>query len=276
VDILNVDLLYSAFRVEVIFSDGAGTKTCSGTGFFVLDDQNIYLVTNRHVVDVKWNQPGKSKNHSDYFGFVLQDINCTGRPSGDSLRNFKLLNPNIIYSDQYTDDVAVIPVRQIVTLDGSEQVTLDRGIPTNLFAPESLFNCSFEGINISDQITYPVYSAETSNNDNRPALRMGWIVSDPRYSLDMPEVKGSVLLTESFSTAGASGAPVFVLPRGFRIAAGNGINISGDLYRPIYLVGVNAGHFKSSDHDHANLSYAFKSTVIMDCIRKAKAIEVAK
>lgn len=274
---LDVEVLYSAFQVEVTFSDGAGIKACSGTGFFALEDQRLYFVTNRHVVDVKWDQPGKNtKNYSDYFSFALQDIKCTGRPSGDELRKFELIAPNIFFSDHYTDDVAIIPVGQIKLLDEhNENITLDRCIPTSLFAPENLFNCTFNGINISDQITYPVYSAETFNNDSRPVLRMGWIVSDPRYPLDMSEVKGQALLTESFSTAGASGAPLFVLPKGFKISAGKGIHISDSLYRPIFLIGVNAGHFKSSDHAHANLSYAFKSTLIIDCIHKAKAAEAS-
>jgi hypothetical protein len=65
--------------------------------------------------------------------------------------------------------------------------------------------------------------------------------------------------------AGASGSPVFIFEKGFRVA-GNISVTGGKFHRRWSLIGVNAGHMSSHKFGHSQVSYAFKATVIREII----------
>ena len=76
--------------------------------------------------------------------------------------------------------------------------------------------------------------------------------------------QGQCIAYEGFSSEGASGSPVFAVPKGLR-------NIPNS--RQGYLIGVNAGHI-SGQIGHSGISYFYKSTVIMEIIKMNKLLEL--
>lgn len=268
---LPIELLYSAFKLKTIFSDGLTSSEVEGTGFFVRHEDVFFLVTNRHVIDLKWKHSSKNEKAQKYSGYLLSTIECSGRPSDDRIRKFIIIKPDIFYSENYTDDVAVIKLGSVLGVDDIlEPPTLNHYISSSDIATSDKFDGKIEGVNVCDQIAFPVHSHEFSVTLDRPTFRMGWIASDPRYPLELENVTGDAFLTEAFSTSGSSGAPVFALQKGFPVTAGSGVTLAGGLFRAACLIGVNAGHVKSPTFGHANLSYAFKSSIILNCIRNAQ------
>ncbi|MBU6419912.1 MAG: hypothetical protein KGQ79_09330 [Proteobacteria bacterium] len=264
---LPIEFLYTAFKLKVSFLKGTDSTDVEGTGFFVMFKQNFYLVTNRHVIDLQWKHPNSPQNKQKFLGYRLASITCSGRMSGDAIRVFVIIQPQIIYSKNYTDDVILIKMGSILGIDKiPEPPVLNHYISFDDIAKESQFDGQVNGITACDQIAFPIHTHEFSSTLDRPIFRMGWIVSDPRYDLELEDVSGEAFLMDAFSTSGASGAPIFALQKGTSIAAGKGIALSGGIYRSACLIGINAGHIKSPNFGHANLSYAFKSSIIVNCL----------
>ena len=264
------DFLYSVALIEVTFrgNDGEVVQR-NGSGFFVGASRGIYLVTNRHVIDIKW------YNSDKYRGYCVSKILCRARINNDELIKFEI-NSNIIFSDCFSDDVAVILLDKKIIATAKSAITNDVLIIRRFFNFSDLSDDnSFKNeIWPCDQVIFPGYGdgsfiTADSEDDVRPIFRVGWISSDPTIPLRHKEVKGDAFLVEGFSTSGASGSPVIAPPVGTQL--GGGLTMTGGrAYRPMRVVGVNAGHLKSHDFQHALVSYAFKATIIRRLIQKAE------
>lgn len=100
-----------------------------------------------------------------------------------------------------------------------------------------------------------------------PILRAGVVSSDPRLNYSPNKTcQGRIIAFEAFSTGGGAGSPVIALQKGFRLGAG--LNGPADFFRPVKLIGINAGNV-NSDGMHQQLSYLYKSDIIIDLILAA-------
>ncbi|WP_439579963.1 hypothetical protein [Elioraea sp.] len=265
---LPAQFLYAAMQIRTVFVDDVDQRlTKCGTAFFVRHptEPEVCLVTNRHLIQAFYKFPSDLMQERRFSNYKIEYIDVIGRFSGDNLQTFRSIHGHydIVFPDNECHDIAVIKFRKIIT-----EIMTDAPIKIdNVFTYDTLAQSHEFGdkILVCDIVAFPSYSEWVSEKEMRPTFRVGWVVSDPRHGIDLPEVKGDAMLIEGFSTSGSSGAPVIALEKGIRTGSG----LQGGSFRPFRLVGVNAGHLRAKDYLHANLSYIFKSTVIDECIKKA-------
>jgi hypothetical protein len=219
----------------------------------------MFLVTNRHVLDLKYKD-------QKYNGFDLTSISLTGRFSGDELRTIVpiLMRNGIIFHDNPLNDVACIPA-PIFDLPAKEKIILDYFLDSDLLAGADEFQ---KDLSVCDFVAFPGYPEWHDNVEVRPIFRGGTIASDPRKSFHHESASGVVggdcVAYEAFSFGGSSGSPVFALQKGIKPGAG----ITFGAYRDARLIGINGGHFRSTDSFHSGISYFYKSSVILDVVNK--------
>lgn len=125
-----------------------------------------------------------------------------------------------------------------------------------------------EHLDVGEAVVFPGFPEWYDRNGERPILRTGTIVSDPRFDYRMnaepPRIGdgNDQMAFEAFSLSGNSGSPVFVLQRGMR--PGNGLIYDGKAHS-LMLVGINAGHMRHAG-EHSGLSYLYKSTAILQLL----------
>lgn len=255
--------LYSAYRIEVEFTNQSIGKTLTGhgTAFFVFDDKKVHLVTNRHVVDLNYKElTGKYRDFQLSRVYVSGKTNdpTTGLPDID--QRMEIIVQKIKYSDE-DNDVALFKETQSKLKPDGSKYSIDYPIPIGLLADEEKIKT---GLQISDFVAFPGFPEWYDSKNQRPILRLGTIASDPRYNYsNNKDINGDCLAYEAFSYGGSSGSPVFALQRG--LLKGD-ITTSGA--RELLLIGINAGHLKTGDGmQHSGISYLYKSSKILDLIR---------
>lgn len=228
-----------------------------GTGFFVKKFNDLFLITNRHVIE-----PGY--NNADYKNFTIQEFWVEGFEETDAsgiphtVSDTKILNfKNFIYHANYFNDIACL--KAPASANGMKIIS---ALPYTLLATNEWLK---HKLSVCDSIAYPGFPQWYDKENNTPIFRMGTIASDPRlnYACFFNEPNADRIAYEGFSTSGASGSPVFSTQRGFAI--GNGLSASDDFYREVKLIGINAGHFKDQI-GHSGISYFYKSSAILDII----------
>lgn len=260
------------------YEPGNTDNSGSATGFVVgFAPGRFALVTNRHVVDLPWSDP---KFDGTKLTGLVAEI-WTG--SNDALvkRVNVTLNPaEVRFHPDSSVDVAAIElvmsemqIRDDLSrlMPESFDINLAGGIPLDYFATEEDFASL---IDVGEVVFFPGYPEWYDRNGDRPIMRTGAIVSDPRYGYR--RTTGPVsdrdgnhqVLFDAFSTSGNSGSPVFIAQRGF----GPGGGIISSNFRPHRFIGINAGHFEdysdnSSRMHHVGLSRMFKATAIADFVR---------
>jgi len=261
---LQPEFLYASYRLTVEFADDLGTsKEVQGTGFMLgLKDNTPALVTNRHLLDLSF---GRSDKKFELYS--PKKINVFGRTREDKLYRFEidLLVENsgtfLRFSNIVTEDVAILfrpHIRDINNLP-NKKIYFH-------FGKDDLADVEFfkKDLEILDMLAFSGFPHEHDRLSTRPIMRSGRVASDPRhdYSLD-GKVASRCLVYETYSSSGASGSPVFALPK---------ISV-GLSTRDFKLVGVNAGHLTElGENHHVGLSYFFKSTSILDVLRSAGEI----
>ena len=258
---LNNSFLYSAYRIEATFVNSAGGPiTGSGTGFWVHNvDTKSALVTNRHVLDPAYRNP-------KYQGYKLQKLIVSGKDTDSSTelpdiqQTVEILEPNISYSHHPENDVACVTNPMVKVLSGNAEARVHFSIPHDFLATREDFESKFS---ICDFVAFPGYPEWYDIRQQRPVLRIGAIASDPRYDYSrLATDMGECIAYEAFSTSGNSGSPVFALEKGPK--PGAGIKFPG--FREVKMIGINAGHLKTSDGAHIGASFMYKSCAIIDII----------
>lgn len=252
---LNNSLLYSAYKLNVGFinQDSGITKDINGTCFFVKNtNDEIFLITNRHMLDFYYNRQNERS-------FNISYIKATGKkysPTTDLPDSEISLNiiPNITFDEDVNNDVVCIKNPRVLN---SGDVTISYTISNALLANEEDFQ---KRLSICDFLAFPGYPPGYDLGGNRPILRTGTISSDPRYDYSYDDnERGACVAYEAFSFGGSSGSPVFAVQKGPE--PGPGISFPG--FRRLMLVGINAGHLQlGADGQHSGISYFYKSTVI--------------
>lgn len=242
------NFLYSAYKIEVEYSNGVKTKSGTATGFILeISKGNHWIVTNRHVIDLNY-----KKDDVKFKEFKLSKFLITGRKSDDTEYTLRLHeNADFYFHNDYENDVALI--KPHVYFDDGKTASLHWHFGMEHIADQEIYKT----IKPFDLICYSGFPNPHDKFSNRPILRSGNIASDPKYNYSWNKnYQGHCVAYEGFSSGGASGSPVFAPPRGLR-------NIPNS--RHGFLIGINAGHIPEN-FGHSGISYFYKTTVILEII----------
>ena len=249
--------LYSVSRIEVFSTIGTNLYRSQGTGFFINKDNTPFFITNRHVCELK-----------DENGAILSinaikiDIrNYNVQTQMTEIHTLTLKDFSIDFALDCNDDIACL---YNLKVEG-DSVSIQNCLPFSMLATsEDLIT----RINVCDYLAFIGFPVVHDYLNNMPIARSGILSSDPRldYSYNT-DYHGHLLAYEAFSTSGSSGSPVFALQKGFPI--GQGLSAPQDFYRPVMIIGINAGYIHLGDNNnriHSQISYLYKSDRIIDLI----------
>ena len=259
---LNNTFLYTGCRIISSFGNGTNTASISGTGFFINKENNVFLITNRHMVDIEYGDVRKQ-----YSGYKLLEFTIDNRRNDPKTHlptdivEIKIQNIDEFYFPEVKEnDIACL--KNIKYLGGD--VSIDFPIPYSLIATEEKIK---EKLSVCDFVAFPGFPEWYDKRNNNPILRTGALASDPRFDYsNEKEFMGNCIAYEAFSSGGSSGSPVFAIQKGF--PTGPGLTAPENFYREILLIGINAGHFEAIDGQHSGISYLYKSSEIIKLIDK--------
>ncbi len=251
---LNNTYLYTAKKVVATWVDGQRTAESQGTGFFILKgNKEIVFVTNRHVIDPEYADP-KYKGYK-FYNLRIETFtasNSVGWPL--ELSSATIAKTKIGFDVNPHNDVACLMDMLV-----NDALVASFHIPYDMLATEEWIDTK---LSVCDQIAYPGFPMWFDHKKNAPIFRMGTIASDPRgdYSFQENEPEAARIAYEGFSSCGASGSPVFAVQKGFKVSGA--IEAPEDFFRPVKLVGINAGHYTDEKERHSGISFFYKSSVI--------------
>lgn len=254
--------LYAVSRVELKFVNPTTSEEVEsqGTGFFVVKDEQIYFITNRHVLDI-------SRIDAKYVDFRLDTIKFDlRRYDKESKSTLSDKVEAVLYTKTLPDDDCddVVCLSQI-KLEG-KGVRADVYFPYDMLADEA---CLENEISVCDSIAVIGFPYAYDRLNNMPVLRSGVISSDTRQNYSISNnYMGHVIAYEAYSTGGLSGSPVLALQKGFPV--GGTLTTPEGFYRPVKIVGINAGRLNDLDGVHQQMSYMYKSEVIRKLILKSE------
>ncbi len=255
---INNNFLYAVTHLRVVFAKGINEVAFEGTGFFVKKDKELYLITNRHVIDLEYKDAGNR-----YSGYKLRTISFDARRFDEQnsravTQNYVISRPTYKFASDLYDDIACF---YTIKVKGSVELT-PISIPYQMLADADFITNKLAACDRVALIGFPAGVWDVKNN--LPILRSGVISSDPRldYNNQLSSA-GHVIGYEAFSTGGASGSPVFALQKGFQIDGD--LNISDEFYRETRLIGINAASVHMGD-GHQQMSLMYKANYIMDLI----------
>ena len=258
------DLLYAVSKIRVVFinEDNTYSVTSYGTGFFIVKVDKEYFITNRHVVDPERIESIKGRNFHLYQIYIdRRVIKERNSPQTEELlvKSFKQTLP-----DNEFDDIACLSEIEYNTIPTIGYTRID----FELLADKELFDTSFSICDMLAFIGFPEGQYDVKHN--LPIVRSGIISSDPRVNYSVGDNdRGNRIAYEVFSTGGSSGSPVFSIQKGFPL--GKGLSGPTDFYRPVKLIGINAGHLLDpKTGGHLQLSYFYRSDQIISIIEKAE------
>lgn len=253
--------LYAAYQLTCTFIDGTGEQViCTGTGFFVrTNNQDIVLVTNRHVLDPAFVD-------AKCAGWTLRELRVSGK-TNDSTSGLPEINRECIvtgralkYSKVPQNDIVCLVNPSVTTIDGFPNMDVEYWISQDLVATRADFESKFS---VCDFVAFPGFPEWYDKRQNRPILRTGTISSDPRYDYsDSLDYMGECVAYEAFSYDGSSGSPVFAVQKGPK--PGAGISFPG--FRELKLIGINAGHLPAGEGTHSGISFLYKACAILEII----------
>lgn len=258
---LNNTYIYAVSKITLVISNGTDNVSIQGTGFFIVKENDLFLITNRHVVQPEWKEP-------KYQGYKLLSITFDRRDYNETTKNvevetIEMKSYNMLFAENDIDDIACITNIEVNDCWSKKTPIC---IEYSMLANSENFE---KDLSICDSVAIIGFPIVYDHKHNMPILRSGVISSDPRldYSFNGRD-NGHALAYEAFSTSGASGSPVFAIQKGFKI--GDGLKAPDGFYRPVMLIGINAGNIETNpDKVHQQMSYMFKSDQIIKLIEKA-------
>lgn len=259
---LDNSILYAVNKLTLYWTApaGSGEKDYSrqGTGFFIVKDGNIYLITNKHVV-----KPIISKSGEKYKlkAFTVDIRKYDYNTNTVKVEEIQFQKWSFSLPDDPHDDICCIYLPYC-----SAEHTIPHYIKFEVLANHEDF---FNTIKVCDEVALIGFPIVYDHWNNLPILRRGCLSSDPRmnYSYN-EEYNGHQIALELYSTGGASGSPIFALQKGFPLSGA--LTASEGFFRPVKLIGINAGCITSAEDTHLQISYAYKSSEIIKVIEKAE------
>jgi len=254
--VLNKKLLYSAYRLSTLHVAPNGSpKTVHGTCFHVKSGERIFLITNRHNVELSYKD-------QKYVGYRWDGMGVAGYFNNDDYfeisfegRTIHFAVPRNPAEDVFVWEVskAPMPFRRRKKSGEDPNKKTEKFEAVTLGIEMLAGDDDMKQLSPGSQVLLPSYSAHYDKSSERPVMRGGIISSDPEsnYQTEGWEPARRVLY-QAQSAEGASGGPVYAL--------------MGDVW---VLLGINAGHLTGSEPKigtiHSGFSYCFKA----ECIREA-------
>lgn len=257
---LNNNFLYAAKKIIVQITNGIESLELRGTGFFIVKNNEIIFVTNRHVADPGYSNPKLANYKISSFKIEgYSDFDINGMPIKKHIGAVENFNEFIFSKNPYNDIACLKNVR---LKNGDMNITCH--IPYEMLATNEWIT---EHISVCDSIAYPGFPEWYDHQNDTPIFRMGTIASDPRlnYSYSPFAPVANRIAYEGFSSGGASGSPIFSLQKGFQLGGGLAYSGKNDFYREVKMIGINAGHFEDTS-GHSGISYFYKSSAILEII----------
>ncbi len=255
-------------RLTVNFDDN---RTGKGTGFFVYDEQNYFLVTARHVVDSRYGPRAATKQSKLVeMGISFQCAINPGTPKAKfGYERLTVTDPDLVYECNDVD-VAVIKIRETalpIITDGNTRRPCS--FPLNFLATEDDLSSRYAGEPVVF-VGFPDNSPVNRYNGSEfhyPLLRQGVFAYPPIHGIDVENELGrNYGLIDSYAQSGFSGGPIISLQKGWA----DGSWHPKDEHRPPKVVGLICGHYRSAqdraDGGHAGLSFFARSTSILRTI----------
>ena len=250
--------LLATNKIEVAFRNAHDEKSAHGSGFWVRNGEDLLFATNRHVIDIEYNDP-KYRGH----GYVPSSVQIlTFSPSGRSGRQL-VVHAVILTHEDPDIDIALLRVSGVFNADG---ISVE---PANVevIADSVFLETELEW---GAQVSFSSYQPWRDTQTERPILRTGILASDPAYPFVSTKTKRAhVHLLEAFSFAGSSGSPVFANAKGIQLGPG----LSGGGFRPARIIGVMTGHLSNEDSaagapymTHTGLSFCHRSDLLLSMV----------
>jgi hypothetical protein len=261
-------------RLSVSFDDN---KIGSGTGFFIIDEDQYFLVTARHVVDPKY-LPVTKKRHAICTNMDVA-FQCALNPgTSDAKLSYQIVGvsePRFLFESRDLD-VAVMKIpRNVLPIRQDGQVVRPCSFALGYLASEDDLSLRYAGEPVVF-VGFPDNSPVNQVGEHTfhyPPLRQGVFAYPPVQGIDVDgELGHDYGLIDSFAQSGFSGGPIICLQKGWS----DGSWHPKEDYRPSKVVGLVCGHYRSaqdkSDGVHAGPSFFARSTSISQAINQAKAL----
>lgn len=260
-------------KLEIKFDDN---RKGAGTGFFIYDYKNYYLVTARHVVDPTYD-PTKKQTQAKLvqldMGFQCA-INPGTPEATHGYHGFTVTNIDFNYADDDVD-VAVLKIPSTVLPSvGAKGTTRPCSFSIKYLATDKDLATRYAGepvVFVGYPDNAPIHEIE-GKKFFYPLLRQGVFSYPPIYGIDIQGQLGrNYGLIDSFAQSGFSAAPIVSLQKGWA----DGSWHPKEQHRPPKVVGLVCGHYRSredrADNVHAGLSFFARSTSILTTINKIQS-----
>lgn len=255
-------------RLSVTFDD---RRNGVGTGFFVYDGKNYFLVTARHVIDPKYGL----KTALTQANLIKLDFSflCAVNPGTSAAsvgyQQLSVSDPDFV--NECDDvDVAVMKIPDtVLPIQKDEKTIRPCSFPRNFLATDDELSLRYAGepvVFIGFPDNSPVHSDGTTNFFY-PLLRQGIFAYPPVQGIDIEgELGRNYGLIDSYAQSGFSGGPIISLQKGWA----DGSWHPKEQHRPPKVVGLMCGHYRSArdhaDGGHAGLSFFARSPSILKTI----------
>ena len=255
-------LATNRLMVEFTGTDGS-TKAGHGSGFWVDLGHAKVLVTNRHVVDL----PFQNKKYVGY-GYRISAVTIRTFDRNGVSTNLTHRVFNILIHEDDQVDIALITVNMGLTESSILAASMKIVAETDFLQSRLEWGA---------QISFSSFQPWRDTVSDVAILRTGVIASDPKryFHSDQINMK-NIMLLEAFSFSGSSGSPVFANARG--IVLGDGL--VGGNFREAKIVGIMSGHIRNeTDTDvglktHTGLSYCHTSDLLLRMLRELEPTRV--
>lgn len=183
------------FAVCMLFQVSGSNVVGSATGFFYENNDNLYLVTNRHVVEFSINDP-RSK-----LVFSLH----TDSSDLSKMRQFDVLlnqNGNIMWfgCEDTIIDVVAIPLNPTILTNG---IGVIKPLSAKNFPPEGM------SLGVGDQLLAVGYPLGFTDEKNKIPIVKSCIISTP---IEVPFDGYPMMVIEGNLQKGMSGSPIITKP----------------------------------------------------------------
>lgn len=254
-----------------VFSDTG--KTGIGTGFFILDENQYYLVTARHVVDPTYLPPIKRvASACTKVQIAFQCAINSGTQNADfGHQILEVTEPEFIYENNDLDLASLKIPKDVLPMLQSGKTIRPCAFARSFLASKGDLAKRFAGEPVI-LLGFPDNSPFNQIGESRfhyPILRQGVFAYPPIHGISViGELGCNYGLIDSYAQSGFSGGPIVSLQKGWA----DGSWHPKEDHRPPKVVGVVCGHYRSAqdraDGGHAGLSYFARSNSILELIEQ--------
>lgn len=260
-------------RLTVSFDDN---KKGTGTGFFVYDGEQYFLVTARHVVDPMYFPPDK-KRHAICLSIEIafQSAVNPGTPQAAAgYQRLKVSEPDFCYESKDVDVAAIKFPKDILPIHRAGDTVRPCSFHLSFLATNDDLSLRYAG----EPVVFVGFPDNSPVNQvgpqefHYPLLRQGVFAYPPIHGIEVEGELGSNYgLIDSYAQSGFSGGPIISLQKGWA----DGTWHPKEDHRAPFVIGLMCGHYRSGqdrwDGNHAGLSFFARSSSIRGVIEQLQA-----